>query len=149
MCVCVQALQLKVGQKRDLLQEFSGEPSSSEVLRQAQMLIQMCEDLSSQVTCSALICRSDLQMLVRAAGACVRGSDAASDWTSVLVQVVALDQDLAEAQQLWEHLEEELSQRRRQTSRTRLGLGLQQPPVCLQAHRDLHQQLQVGPQQVM
>lgn len=65
ICVCVraQALQLKVGQERDLLQTFSGEDqTSSDVVSQAQMLIQTCEDLRSQVntsvTPSALIFRS-------------------------------------------------------------------------------------------
>lgn len=62
VCVRAQALQLKVGQERDLLQKFSGEDqTSSDVVSQAQMLIQTCEDLRSQVNTSvtpALIFRS-------------------------------------------------------------------------------------------
>ena len=68
LCVCVwgQDLQLKAGHRRDLLQELSGEEHiSCEVVSQAQMLIQMCEDLRSQVhtsaapalTCSHLLTR--------------------------------------------------------------------------------------------
>lgn len=77
VCVCVQALQLKVQQNIGLLQEFSGEEQiSSRIFSHTQMLIQMCEDLGSQVstsvTCSALICHSDLQTLVRTVVVCFR-----------------------------------------------------------------------------
>eukprot|EP00066_Takifugu_rubripes_P029034 XP_011618300.1 PREDICTED: nesprin-1-like [Takifugu rubripes] len=58
-------------------------------------------------------------------------------------QAASADQELAAAQQLWEHLEEELSQLAMKTSSTCQSLRLHQPQICLQAHTDVHQQLQL------
>lgn len=63
----------------------------------------------------------------------------------MFAQAAAAERELTAAQQLWDHLEEELSQLTTKTSRSHLSLGLHQPQICLQAHADLHQQLQVGP----
>lgn len=53
------------------------------------------------------------------------------------------DRELVEAQQLWEHLEEELGRLATGTSMAQQSFDLLHPTACLQAHRDRHQQLQV------
>lgn len=52
------------------------------------------------------------------------------------------------AQRLWDHLEEELSRLARKTSRGLQSFHLHQPQICLKAHRDAEQQLQVGPEAI-
>ena len=63
---------------------------------------------------------------------------------SVLYQNESVRQRLVQAQQLWDCAAKRLSQMMQKTARTSQTLDHHgSPQICLQAHRDLHQRLQV------